>query len=350
MDPLLIAAIATALSVGVSIADKFLTSRLSTRVILAVIGLYGFACLALLPLTNSTLPPTTELLIGIGTGVLFAILIFCSFTAIRKEEISRLAPLGVLSTILIIIGSIVFFDEPLTFRKGIAFVFFFGGAFLLSTRFERRLEILDPKTYAHIASVIGEHAWKAAQHPLAHPLRVGKRAVRDMSNFIGDVAHGKLLVVRTRVRVRLVKGLWWFLAAIILAVPYVLIVTWLTKEVGLVPSFVAVRLGLGIGALLIVIPYMHELKHAWRERRTVGVAIIKEPFGIAIGFLLAYAYAHAELGAVRAITSFDAAGIFLLGLLFGRLGIVQESLRKHDIIQKAAGVACMVTGSLVLFT
>jgi multidrug transporter EmrE-like cation transporter len=354
MNPLHVAAIATALSVGVSLADKFLTGKLSPRPILAVIGLYGFACLLLLPLTDSALPSGLGLAVGVGIGVLFTALIVCAFTAIKQEEISRLAPLGILSTILIIAGSVVFFDEPMTTRKGVAFFFFLTGAFLLSTRFERRLEILDPDTYIQIASVIGRHTQQTLKSPFEHPLRltrkVGTRMVRNVRNFFGSVAEGKLLVVRSRIRVRLVKGFWWYLAAILLSVPYVLTVTWLTKEEGVVSAFTAVRLGLGIGALLYVGCGLREVVTAVRMNgKAFVLAAIKEPFGIGIGFLLAYAYANAPLGSIRAITSFEAAGIFLTSIVLGRLGIVPESLRARDLVQKGIGVCCMVAGSLILF-
>jgi uncharacterized membrane protein YdcZ (DUF606 family) len=232
-------------------------------------------------------------------------------------------------------------------------VFFFGGAFLLSTRFERRLEILDPRTYVHIATAIGEHAWKTVRHPIDHPMRIGKhlgkRAASAVSGLVGGIADGQLLVVRTKVRVRMVRGFWWYLAAILIAVPYVLILTWLSKEVGVTAAFVTVRLGLAFGCLVLVVTAFDEIRRALKDRKAVAVAFVKEPIGILIGFLLAYAYANAELGAVRAISSFESAGIFLVGLLLARLGILQESLRKQDIIQKAAGVCCMITGSLVLF-
>ena len=125
---------------------------------------------------------------------------------------------------------------------------------------------------------------------------------------------------------------------------------WLAVRAGTIPGFVSMRLGMAItiaiGASISGISLRAALgKHP----RAALVATIKEPIGITIGFLLAYAYAHGELGIIRSIMSLESVVLLFATIVLTRIGVMHESLARKDIIQKAAGISCMFTGTILLF-
>ena len=125
---------------------------------------------------------------------------------------------------------------------------------------------------------------------------------------------------------------------------------WLTVRAHPVPGFVSMRLGMAITILIAVLVSRVSIRKEFgRDPKALLVAFIKEPFGIFIGFLLAYAYATGELGVIRSIMSMDSVVILFATIVLTRFGILHESLSRKDIIQKGAGVVCMVAGTLLLF-
>ena len=350
MDFIVATILALILGVGVSITDKWILTRLAPKTVLIIIGAYGFLTLLLLPITNSSLPQGWILVAGLGIGALFAALIYCSFRAIEQEEISRLAPLGTLSTVLVIIGSIIFFNEPLTMRKGVAFLLFILGSFLLATRFERQLLIFEPGTYATAFKNAHHHARKTVHAPFRHVAYMTRTTSRHVQKLLANMHASKLLLVRSKTKTKLVKGFWWFMTAILFSVIVIIGMKWLTVRAGTIPGFVSMRLGMAIAIALGVAISGISLRAALgKHPRAALVATIKEPVGITIGFLLAYAYAHGELGIIRSIMSLESVILLFATIVLTRIGIMHESLSRKDIIQKAAGISCMFTGTILLF-
>ncbi len=350
MDFAVATIIALILGTAVSLTDKWILTRLPPRTVLAIIGIYGFLTLLLLPLTASALPSGWPLFAGLGIGVVFAILIYCAFRAIEQEEISRLAPLGVLSTVLVILGGILFFGEPITLRKATAFAMFMLGSFFLATRFERQLLIFEPNTYTEAFRTANHHVRKTIREPIAHTSRMTQHASRKVRLLLKRLQNSPLLVVQSRTRPKLVKGFWWYISAILLSVIVIIGMKWLSVRAGTIPGFVSMRLGMAITIAVGIIFTSKSIRSEFgKHPKAVLVAAVKEPFGILIGFLLSYAYATGDLGTIRSIMSMDSVLLLISTVLLTRFGIMRESLAKKDIAQKAAGIVCMISGTLLLF-
>lgn len=358
MDPVTAAFIATALSVGVTVTDKYLVMRLDPRGLFFIIGLFGLASLSILAFTHTPFPSLSVWGLGAFIGALQTCIIVFAYKAFRRGEVSRLAPLSVLATLAIILGGILFFDEPFTKRRGYAFAFLLLGTVLLSTRFVKQVEILDPLFYPKLVRKAKWHVVQSMTRPLQHSRRVARKFGRDVEHAVRS-AHDhtvrtvqsipRLFVLRTYTKPRLARGVGWYLAAITLVVPYSLLNKQLVSHAGTVSGFVAVRVWLGIFMLCVALLHWSSVRSLTRHPKATTIAVLKEPFGIAIGFLLAYALTTGELGVIRSITSLESAGIFVLGGVLAWFGVIAESLRPRDVLQKGAGAACMVLGSMLLF-
>jgi drug/metabolite transporter (DMT)-like permease len=332
--------------------------RLDPRGLFFIIGLFGIATIGILGVTHTAFPSLAVWGYGACIAALQACIIVFAFKAFRRGEVSRLAPLSVLATLAIIVGGILFFDEPFTKTRAYAFALLLLGTALLSTRFVKQVEILDPLFYPKLVRKAKWHVVQSWARPLQHSARVARQLGRDVERTVRSAhAHTvrtvqsipRLFVLRTYTKPRLARGVGWYLAAVTLVVPYSLLNKELVSHVGTVSGFVAVRVWLGIFLLLVALMHWSSVRSLRNHPKAVVVACIKEPFGIAIGFLLAYALTTGELGVIRSITSLEAAGIFVLGGVLAWFGVLAESLRPRDLLQKGVGAACMVFGSILLF-
>lgn len=357
MEQFIAAALAAAfLGAFVTVADKYLLTRLPPRAFLLLVGVFGLFSIGLLPLTGTPFPEPRYWAYGIGLGMIFGLLVFSWFRAFRIGEVGRVAPLGIFSTIMITLGGIVFFEEVLTRRQWVAFGLFMVGGALLSLRLERQLVFLDPKNIFKVVVIVSDETAKLFKHPIGHTVRVSRKFLRSIEHTTGDITDnlvnllsGKVFRVRSRTKIRFARGFWWAAFAVVLAVPYALFAKELNIIIGPLSGLVTIRVGLFVFALIMLIDHVRDVRTALEDPRALGLAAIKEPFAIAVAFLVLFASTNGPIGLVRSVMSIDAAIVLALSVVLARLGFINEGLRRREVVQKTLGVLFLVAGSVVLF-
>lgn len=353
-----IAAALTAAFLGafVTVADKYLLTRLQPRAFLFLIGVFGLLSISLLPLTGTPFPEAQYWAYGGGIGMLFGLLVFSWFRAFRVGEVGRVAPLSIFSTILITLGGIVFFDEVLSQRQWVAFGLFVAGGAFLSLRLERQLVFLDPKNIFKVVVTVSDETAKLFKHPIGHSVRVSRKFLRSIEHTTGDITDnlvnvlsGKVFKVRSRTKIRFARGFWWAALAVVLAVPYALFAKELNMAIGPLSGLITIRVGLFVFSLIMLIDHVKDIRAAFQDPRALGLAAIKEPFAIGVAFLVLFASTNGPLGLVRSVMSIDAAIVLILSVVLARLGLIEEGLRRREVVQKTLGVLFLVAGSIVLF-
>jgi len=353
---IIIALIAAALGAGVTVLDKHLVGRIPPRAFILLIGIFGLFSIALFPITNTAYPEPQYWAYGIGLGLLFGLLIFSWFRAFRVGEVSRVAPLGIFSTILITLGGIIFFDEVLSQRQWVAFSLFLIGGLLLSLRLEKQLIFLDPKNIFKVVVTVSDETAKLFKHPVNHSMKVSRTFLRSIEHTTGDITDnlvnllsGKVFRVRARTKIRFAKGFWWAALAVLIAVPYSLLTKELNTTIGPLSGFITIRVGIFVFALIMLIDHFREVREAFKDPQAIVIAAIKEPFAMFVTFLVLVASTAGPLGLVRSIMSIDGAIILILSIIFAHFGFIEESLRRREIVQKTLGVLFLVAGSITLF-
>lgn len=346
---------ASIISIGVSLTDKYIVTRTTPAAYTVLIGIFSAPVLLLIPLTGAAWPSLAFASFGIVLGLLLSFIIYAMLRAFKAGEVSRLAPLSILSTVIISVGDAVFFGTHLSVTQYWALILFLLGAVLLATRIETKVEFIDDLTqlrFRKVAKNLSRGALHAARDPLGAGVEISGSFVRAVSDVMhkGSVfAHDPLVqYVKFKKRLRLARGIGWYLIAVLLVVPYLLLVKELNLSVGVVTGFVSIRMGLIIGALLIMIGAWDEVRLVFRRPRLAGLAAFKELFGATSGFLSIYAASIGPLALVRSFTAIDAVGIFIVGSVLARYGIIRESLQRRDIAQKAFGVLIVAIATLLL--
>jgi uncharacterized membrane protein len=353
---ILIALVAAVLGSGIIVIDKHLVSRIPVRAFVLLIGIFGLLSITLFPLTGTPFPNSEHWLYGIGLGMLFGFIIFSWFRAFRIGEVSRVAPLGIFSTILITVGGIIFFEEALSQRQWIAFGLFLVGGALLSLRLEKQLVFLDPKNIFKVVVTVSDETAKIFKHPVDHSMKVSRQFLRSIEHTTGDITDnlvellsGKTFKVRARTKIRFARGFWWAAIAVIASVPYALLAKELNTTIDPLSGFIMIRTGVFVFALIMLIDRFKDIKEALKDPHAIGIAAIKEPFAMFTAFLVLLASSIAPLGLVRSVLSLDAAIVLVMSVILARMGFIEESLRRREIVQKTLGVLFLLSGSLTLF-
>lgn len=353
IDWLTAALIAISIGIGVALFDKYALSRTSAASYLFLIGCVNIFSLLFIPLGFAHMPTPAQWAYGIGLGIVFSISIYATFRAFQKEEVSRLVPLGILSTLLIAAGSAVFFDEQLTKQQLWAFLLFLVGAALLATRIVIKVELLDDITNFRLERV-GRKVQRAAEEAWHHPVHVGKSTSNQLFWTMYDIFDAQWVspvvdYMQYRRRLKLIKGLGWYLLAIGITVPYILLARQLNTTVGVTTGFMTIRVGLFIGSLFFLIGHWHEFAHFLQRRRLLAASGVKEIISAASGVIWWVAATSGPLSIVQALGSLQSAGVFVLGSLLAYFGIIHESLKRRDLVQKGLGVLCIAVATVLLF-
>jgi len=98
------------------------------------IGFAGLLPLLLIPFKNLTIPNTQLLIITLITGMLYIYALMPYLKALSVEEVSRVIPLWRFTPLFVLIFSIGFVGEQLSFFEIIAFFLFLLGGFLISVQ------------------------------------------------------------------------------------------------------------------------------------------------------------------------------------------------------------------------
>jgi len=324
MDWLTAILVSTIISVGVSLTDKYMMAKVSAYAYTLLIGVVGLASLLFFRSTSSM--DVVQWGFGISIGILFAVDIYATFRAYQQEEVSRLAPLSILSTVLITVGSAVFFGDHLSSKQLAAFGLFILGAILLATRFETRID-LDSILHFKI-------------EPKKH-----KQVFHDIIAAAHDPG---ITWIRFRKKLKLIKGLGWYIASVLLYIPYTLLAKQLDIHNGALDGWVAIRVGLFLGALLLMAGHWKDLL-AFTKTKLLAIGAVKEGFGMTANLLVLVAMTTGPAGIVQSLLSAESVGILVVALILAKYGIIKESLAKRDVLQKAAGVALIMVATTLLF-
>lgn len=359
MNWLTLALISIGIGTLVALFDKYTLSRTTARAYLFLIGVVNGLTLLLVPLGFIGSPSTTEWSVGIILGLVFATIAYSTFRAFQQEEVSRLVPLGILSTIFISISSVVFFDEQLTTLQYLSFVLFLIGAILLATRIVIKVELLDDIQHFRIEK-FSRRVRRQAENAWTHPFDTALGAGTQLSNqffwTVYDILDApknwespNVAYLHYKRKLKLIRGLRWYLFAIALTVPYILFARELNAAAGVGTGFVSIRAGLFIGAMLYSIGHWREIRNFIRKRRLFAAAGLKEVVSAGSGFLWWAAATSGPLSIVHALGSLQSAGVFIIGTALSYFGVLHESLKRRDIIQKAVGVLCVAGATALLF-
>jgi hypothetical protein len=289
-------------------------------------------------------------------------MIYATFRAFQREEVSRLVPLGILSTILISGGAAIFFGERLSTQQYVAFALFLVGAVTLSIRVDKKMILLYDLTNLRIDRV-GKTLSTQTQRVVNNPMKAGKRLQKDVLKSMKTTygmwkdLYGHLVayapwqtgIVKQKTRLKPIRGLWWYMLVIILAVPFTLLLKDYNTTVGTLRGFIAVRIGLFIGSILLALGHWHDIVVFVRQTKLFVIASIKESFGMVATYFGFLAAATGPLAIVQSMGALNSVGVFIAATVLTRLGILHESLRKRDIIQKCFGILCIAAATVLLF-
>jgi bacterial/archaeal transporter family protein len=338
-------------SIGVFVAlfDKYALGKGTAAAYLLLIGCVNLLTLLFLPFGFAHTPTSTQWLAGIALGIIFSIIIYASFKALEQEELSRLAPLGILSTILIAAGSALFFGERLTTNQYWAFALFLLGAIFLATRIVIKVELLHDITNFSFEK-LNKKVQKAA-HEFYHqgPAQHTNKLFWTMYDVFETEWISPLAPVKYKKRIKLIKGLGWMLLSIGLAVPYILLTRHHNSTLGVATGYMTVRVGLFVGSAIIASIYWKELRSFFKQKKLIAMAGIKEAVSVGSGFIWWIAATSGPLSIVQSLGSLQSAGIFICSTTLSYFGIFHESLKRRDLIQKGIGVICIAAATVLLF-
>jgi uncharacterized membrane protein len=348
MDWLSLALISLVIGVAVSLFDKYTLGKASAAAYLFLIGVVNALTIFFVPLGYAQMPTAAQWTEGILLGVLFAVIIYMTFRAFQQEEISRLLPLGILSTILISVGSAVFFDERLTTNQYWAFALFIVGAFFLTTRIVYKVELLDDISNFRIQK-ISRQTQRMAQDAFLHPYDTSRKFFWTMYDVFDKQWDSPVIdYLKYKRKLKLIRGLWWYLGAVALTIPYTLLAKQHNEALGLAAGFMTIRVGLFVGSFLLVIPFWHEVVY-FAKHRLFFVAGAKEVVSIASGFIWWAAATTGPLSIVLSLGSLQSALVFVAGSVLAYFGIIRESLKRRDVMQKSIGVLFATIATILLF-
>lgn len=326
MDWLTAMLIAVSTSIFVALTDKYVVSHVKTKAYMFLIGVIGLLSFVFLPGSPTQLD-LNQWILGITIGLIFCFSVYANFKAYEVEEVSRLAPLGILSTILITLGAAIFFGERLTTQQYYAFGLFVIGSLLLSTRLHTSIEFLDFSKLSVTNRKVKMSAFRNTLHELA--------------------ANPSVTWIRFTKKLQLIKGLGWYMASVLSYIPYTLLAKYLNTSAGVIPGWVSIRVGLCVGSFVLIIGHWKELKPFWGKLGII--AGVKEVFGMMDNFLVLFAMTIGPAALIQSMWSVQAVGILVFGTILAKFGIIKESLKKQDLIQKGFGVALVAIATALLF-
>lgn len=349
MDWLTAAFIAMSISAAVTVADKYVVGYFSPRLYSFFIGLVGLLSILFMPFTQSL--SLIQWFYGIALGIVFACFIYAGFNAYQKDEISRFASLTILSGIIIAIGGAIFYDERLTQHQFFAFGLFIIGSLLLATRIETRVVIEGKGNFKQ--EELPSLARLSIKNPLGASVRAGKQIANKVdkvvANWVSAAKNPQVTWIRLSQKLKLIDGLGWYIFSLVLYVPYALLSKDLSNSTGPLAGWISIRVGLFIGGIILMTNHWSELKQLKKQKKITLVASIKEIFGMLANYMILFSATTGSVGIVQALWAVEAVFVFIISITLAKFGIIEESLKRGDLIQKTAGVFIVACATILLF-
>lgn len=147
---------------------------------------------------------------------------------------------------------------------------------------------------------------------------------------------------------RLSKGVMPLLFGTLLISAYTLSLRYVFLNSDFATGFFYSRVGFFIGGLVVLFIFREEIVAQWNTLRNKPKVIIignqVAAFGGHAFYFSALALANAAL--VQSVLSIQSISVFALAALVTALNpkLVSESITKHDVLQKVAGIICIIIG------
>lgn len=287
-----------------TIFDKFLltSNRVSEPATYTFyVGVMSLFTFALFPF-GFHLIGLTQFTWSIISGVIFIYGIFCLFTAIEKNEASRVSPMvGAIIPVTTLILSVVFLGEKIVLREFLGILFLIFGGIFISLKFTK-----------------------------------GHKDKKVFSGFYPTV-----------------------LAGVFIASAFV-IFKYLYEGDNFFNVFIWTRLGLVTGALsLLVFPFWRKVilksfqgfKQHKKENRKTGILFVANKILGGVGSALThFAVSLGSVAVVNALASVEYVFVFILGLVlsFKFPSIFQEKTDRKNIFHKSLAICVIVVGIVLI--
>ncbi|MCX6702635.1 MAG: EamA family transporter [Candidatus Wolfebacteria bacterium] len=277
-----------------SITDKFLVSRRmpSPAVFSFFVGILSITALVLAPF-GFFLPPTGIILTAFLSGFLFLSSLFCFYSALNKNEASRIATIaGVMTPIFSLTLGYFIFGEKLNEKELIAFAILLIGGILISAEKEG-------------------FSWK-------------------------------------------IKGFWFVLLSVLFLASSFAAAKLVYLNQPFINGYIWTRIGIFLAAFLLIIPrrvrrlVFETGKNA--GARTGAILIGNKALGGLALILLNYSFTLTSIGLVNALQGLQYSFLFILALILSHKfpHILKEETRKRSVIQKVIAIIIIAVGLGVL--
>ena len=286
---------------GVFIIDKYLLKRgfpnpLSYAFYTGILSVF---VIVLAPFGFSV-PSTSQIILGLATGIVWLLATVIFFTALYRGEASRVVPtVGGLIPLFTLGLSFVFLSERLSSKELIAFCLLVGGGIMLS------LLVTKTGVFSNKHEI---HLTKAFIPALAAALVFAVYFVMTKSVFLNQ---------------NLISGMIW------------------------------IRLGAVLGALFLLIPSSFR-KMIFKTRGTLkvkalGLFLTSRGMGAVAGFLIYWAIFLGSVTLVNALQGVQYLFLLLLAFfLFRKIPSLKEHFEKRVLIQKIIAIILICSGLVIL--
>lgn len=296
--------------------DKFLLTKSIPRpasYTLNVGVLTGLVGLALAPFGLAKLS-LLNVIISLIAGMSFAFALFTMYTALKRDEASRIVPfIGSMNPVFIFILASIFLNEQLSQKELMAFFLIIFGGIIISWRIKSNGEIMR----------------------------------KNIADKFDHILHNK----RKSLTIKIFSIAT--LSALLFAISYTL-TKYMYEQTEFLNGFIWTRFGVFVGAILIILLVNRKKEKKSKEqklsKKAGAIFLMGQIFGGLSFFLVNYAFSLNSVTLVQAMQGFQYVVLFLLIIILSKKfpKILEEKLTPIIITQKIIAIIFIVTGLFIL--
>lgn len=296
--------------------DKFLLTKSIPRpasYTLNVGVLTGLVGLALAPFGLAKLS-LLNVIISLIAGMSFAFALFTMYTALKRDEASRIVPfIGSMNPVFIFILASIFLNEQLSEKELLAFFLIIFGGGIISWKIKGKQEIIKDN--------------------------IANKFKRIFSNKNKSVTI-KIFGIAT-------------LSAFLFATSYTL-TKYIYEQTEFLNGFIWTRFGVFVGAMIIIMVVNRQAEKKVKEKKlnkkSGMIFLTGQIFGGLSFFLINYAFSLNSVTLVQAMQGFQYVILFLLIIILSKKfpKILEEKLTPIIITQKIIAIVFIGTGLFIL--
>lgn len=296
--------------------DKFLLTKSIPRpasYTLNVGVLTGLVGLALAPFGLAKLS-LLNVIISLIAGMSFAFALFTMYTALKRDEASRIVPfIGSMNPVFIFILASIFLNEQLSQKELMAFFLIIFGGIIISWRIKSNGEIMR----------------------------------KNIADKFDHILHNK----RKSLTIKIFSIAT--LSALLFAISYTL-TKYMYEQTEFLNGFIWTRFGVFVGAIFIILLVNRKKEKKSKEqklsKKAGAIFLMGQIFGGLSFFLVNYAFSLNSVTLVQAMQGFQYVVLFLLIIILSKKfpKILEEKLTPIIITQKIIAIIFIVTGLFIL--